>query len=119
MTAHDPTSVPSAPAATVGAHDEAIAQSAMSERDKMMAGLPYFAMTDDSLLHARLRVRRPMQAYNNYPWPAPPAPYFGPDERMALLGEVFGLTLEDIKNRPIEIEPPFYVDYVSRTGGSR
>lgn len=78
----------------------------------MVRGLPYLAMTDESLLHARLRVRRPMQKYNNYPWPSPPDDYFGPDERLALLGEVFGLTLEEVKSKPLEIEPPFYVDYV-------
>lgn len=79
----------------------------------MVRGLPYLAMTDDSLLHARLRVRKPMQAYNNYPWPDPPEDYFGPDERKALLAEVFGMSLEEVKSKPLEIEPPFYVDYVS------
>lgn len=70
-------------------------------------------MTDQSLLEGRQRIRPLMQRYNNYPWPLPPTPYFGPDERQALLGEIFGVTLDTIKNAPIEIEPPFYVDYVS------
>ena len=103
----------SAPAISTTQVNEATAQQAMSERDKMMAGMPYFAMVDDALLHARLRVRGPMQAYNNYPWPSPPDPYFGPDERMALLADIFKMTLDDIKTRPIEIEPPLYIDYVS------
>jgi hypothetical protein len=75
-------------------------------------GLPYLAMTDVELPNARLRARVHMQKYNNYPWPEPPADYFGPDERMEHLAKVFGLTLADIKEKPLEIEPPFYVDYV-------
>lgn len=74
--------------------------------------MPYLAMTDRSLLDARQRIRPLMQRYNNYPWPDPPTPYFGPDERQAILGEIFGISLETIKQAPIEIEPPFYVDYV-------
>ncbi|KAK4687081.1 maltose O-acetyltransferase, partial [Tremellales sp. Uapishka_1] len=83
----------------------------LTERERMVKGLPYLAMVDEDLLNGRLRVRPLMQKYNNYPWPSPPAPYFGPDERQALLGEIFGLSLEQIKKAPIEIEPPFYVDY--------
>ena len=70
-------------------------------------------MTDQGLLEGRQRIRPLMQRYNNYPWPLPPTPYFGPDERQALLGEIFGISLETIQKAPIEIEPPFYVDYVS------
>jgi hypothetical protein len=84
-----------------------------TEHDRMVSGRPYLAMTDSSLLLGRLRVRRPMQAYNNYPWPdsTKTDDYFGPDERRALLGDVFGMTIEEVKEK-LEIEPPFYVDYV-------
>lgn len=74
-------------------------------------------MTDMDLLHGRLRVRTWMQKYNNYPWPSPPDAYFGPDERQELLAKVFGITLKQIQEAPIEIEPPFYVDYVGRVSG--
>lgn len=95
-----------------GSHAQSTAE---TEHDRMVSGQPYLAMTDPSLLLARLRARRPMQAYNNYPWPDHKATddYFGPDERRELLGEVFGLTVDEIKAKPLEIEPPFYVDYVS------
>lgn len=80
----------------------------------LWTGLPYLAMTDMDLLHGRLRIRKWMQEYNNFPWPSPPDEYFGPDERQELLAKVFGITLQQIKQAPIEIEPPFYVDYVSQ-----
>lgn len=86
-----------------------------TEYERMISGEPYLAMTDPSLLLGRLRVRRPMQAYNNYLWPDSKTTddYFGPDERRALLADVFGLTVDEIKSKPLEIEPPFYIDYVS------
>lgn len=87
----------------------------MTNREKMLAGLPYDAMTDPELRRARLRVRRLFQAYNNYPWPDPADPsaeYFGPEERMQLLADIFGMTVREIRERPIEIEPPCYFDYV-------
>lgn len=87
----------------------------MTEKDKMLAGLPYNAMTDPALQSARLRVRRLFQKYNAYPWPEPDSgvDYFGPDERMQLVADIFGMTLEEVKGRPVEIEPPCYFDYVS------
>lgn len=86
-----------------------------TEHDRMVSGRPYLAMTDSSLLLGRLRARRPMQAYNNYPWPdsTKTDDYFGPAERRALLGDVFGMSVEEVKEK-LEIEPPFYIDYVRR-----
>lgn len=66
------------------------------------------AMHDKSLLMERLAARRLMQKYNQYPWPEEGDDYFGPDDRRNLLAQLFNMTLEDIKNKPIEIEPPFY-----------
>ncbi|KAK9893602.1 trimeric LpxA-like protein [Cystobasidium minutum MCA 4210] len=84
----------------------------MTEREKMMAGLPYLAMHDKSLLMERLAARRLIQKYNQYPWPEEGNDdYFGPDDRRNILAKLFGLTLDDVKNKPIEIEPPFYCDY--------
>lgn len=37
--------------------------------------------------------------------------YFGPDERRSILADLFGMTLEEVKSKPLEIEPPIYVDY--------
>jgi maltose O-acetyltransferase len=65
------------------------------------------AMHDKSLLMERLAARRLQQKYNLHPWPESGDDYFGPDERRQLLADLFGLTLDDIKNKPIEIEPPF------------
>lgn len=58
-----------------------------------------------------------LRRYNSAPWPEMPKDetvvpdYFGPDGRRSILAELFGLTLEEIKKKPIEIEPPIYVDY--------
>lgn len=66
-------------------------------------------MHDKSLLMERLAARRLIQKYNQYPWPEEGSEdYFGPDDRRNLLAKLFGSTLEDIKKKPIEIEPPFY-----------
>ncbi|PLW24298.1 hypothetical protein PCASD_09269 [Puccinia coronata f. sp. avenae] len=88
----------------------------MSEREKMLSGKPYLAMADAQLVKDRLRVRSLMQKYNAYPWPAneadnPDPDYFGPDDRRLILAEIFNMQLDDIKHKPIEIEPPFYCDY--------
>lgn len=58
-----------------------------------------------------------MQRYNGYPWPTneadnPEPDYFGPDDRRAVLAELFSMQLDDVKQKPLEIEPPFYCDYV-------
>ena len=66
------------------------------------------AMHDKSLLMERLAARRLMQKYNQYPWPEEGDDYFGPDDSRNLLAQLFNMTLEDIKNKPIEIDPPFY-----------
>ncbi|ORY22192.1 trimeric LpxA-like protein [Naematelia encephala] len=78
------------------------------------AGLPYRPNDDRTLVDGRLAVKAHMKAYNEFPWPQSPDSYFGPNARQALLGKVFGLTLEEIIGRPIEIEPPFWVDYGTR-----
>ncbi|MBW0515581.1 hypothetical protein O181_055296 [Austropuccinia psidii MF-1] len=88
----------------------------LSERDKMLSGRPYLATLDPQLVKDRLRVRPLIQKYNSYPWPTneaddPEPDYFGPDDRRLVLAELFGLQLDDIKHKPIEIEPPFYCDY--------
>lgn len=75
------------------------------------------AMADPQLVKARLRVRPLTQKYNSYPWPTneadnPDPDYFGPDDRRLILAELFNLQLDDIKQKPIEIEPPFHCDYV-------
>ena len=76
-------------------------------------------MSDLGLVKERLRARKYLHAYNNYP-PAPenfidPATfkacdYFGPDERLDLLAELFAMKREDVKSK-LCIEPPFYCDY--------
>jgi maltose O-acetyltransferase len=68
-------------------------------------------MVDETLLLERLRARKLIQKYNTYPWSESGSDYFGPDERRQLLADLFGMTLEEVKSRPIEIEPPFYCDY--------
>lgn len=88
----------------------------LTEKEKMLSGQPYLAVSDVQLVKDRLRARNLLQKYNHYPWPSnevddPEPDYFGPDERRVLLAELFGIQLDDIKNRPIEIEPPFYCDY--------
>lgn len=71
------------------------------------------AMKDRSLLAERMRAKALQQRYNNYPWPSPEEEpdFFGPDERKAILAELFGLSLEEFKAKPIEIEPPFFCDF--------
>lgn len=68
-------------------------------------------MVDAGLLRDRLRARRILQKYNNYPWPESDDDYFGPDDRRQLLADLFGITLEEVKSKPIEIEPPLWLDY--------
>lgn len=59
----------------------------------------------------RLAARRLIQKYNHYPWPEEGSDdYFGPDDRREVLAKLFGLTLEEFKNKSIEIEPPFYCE---------
>jgi hypothetical protein len=68
-------------------------------------------MGDETLLLDRLRARRLIQKYNQYTWPESGSDYFGPDERRQILADLFGVSLETVKAKPIEIEPPFYCDY--------
>ncbi|KIJ36586.1 hypothetical protein M422DRAFT_782140 [Sphaerobolus stellatus SS14] len=78
--------------------------------------LPYDGVFDDELLEGRLRTKKYMKAYNEYPAAATfqpgigPSQFFGPDERLQNLAELLGLPLERIR-RDIFIEPPFYCDY--------
>ncbi|KAI8456701.1 hypothetical protein BY996DRAFT_4579280, partial [Phakopsora pachyrhizi] len=87
--------------------------------DKCEIGKPYLA-ADAQLVKDRLRLRPLIQKYNSHPWPTneaedPDPDYFGPDDRRLILAEIFGLQIDDIKNKPIEIEPPFYCDYGTNT----
>ncbi|EGG10297.1 uncharacterized protein MELLADRAFT_115570 [Melampsora larici-populina 98AG31] len=88
----------------------------LTEKEKMLSGQPYLAVSDVQLVKDRLRARNLLQRYNQFPWSSnevddPEPDYFGPDERRVYLAELFGIQLDDIKNKPIEIEPPFYCDY--------
>ncbi|KAH9818098.1 trimeric LpxA-like protein [Melampsora americana] len=88
----------------------------LTEKEKMLSGQPYLAVSDVQLVKDRLRARHLLQRYNQFQWPSnevddPEPDYFGPDERRVLLAELFGIQLDEIKNRPIEIEPPFWCDY--------
>lgn len=77
-------------------------------------------MHDKSLLMERLAARRLIQKYNQYPWPEEGSDdYFGPDDRREVLAKLFGLTLEDFKNKSIEIEPPFYCESRHSPAGVR
>ncbi|TDL24241.1 trimeric LpxA-like protein [Rickenella mellea] len=95
---------------------ESLAVNALSERQKSFQGLPYNAADDPDLIQGRLRARKYLKAYNDYP-PAEYKPnfraidYFGPDERFQILADLFGIPLEKVKSLPICIEPPFYCDY--------
>ncbi|KAI5117111.1 hypothetical protein M0805_008230 [Coniferiporia weirii] len=86
----------------------------LTERDKMVLGLPYDAMKDRELVGLRLRARALTKKYNEYPPPEftedfKPEDFFGPDERFQILATLFGISLE--KTRALAIEPPFYCDY--------
>ncbi|KIJ35266.1 hypothetical protein M422DRAFT_180966 [Sphaerobolus stellatus SS14] len=95
--------------------DNDLAQQILTERQKMEGGLAYNAMFDEGLLEGRLRARKFLKAYNDYP-PATfqsgggPSQYFGPDERIQHLADLFELPLERVR-KDIFIEPPFYCDY--------
>ncbi|KAA1074718.1 Maltose acetyltransferase [Puccinia graminis f. sp. tritici] len=95
--------------------NQSVATTMQTENEKMLTGKAYLA-SDPQLVKARLRARALMQRYNGYPWPTneadnPDPDYFGPDDRRALLAELFNLQLDDLKQKPLEIEPPFYCDY--------
>ena len=87
MSSSQPTSEinarPSQPNPVPPAETAQVPPAEMTEYERMTSGQPYLAMTDPSLLLARLRVRRPMQKYNQYEWPDSQTTddYFGPDER--------------------------------------
>ncbi|KAF8526555.1 trimeric LpxA-like protein [Hysterangium stoloniferum] len=94
--------------------DADMAEQALSEREKMLRGLAYNDMGDPDLVGGRLRARKFLKAYNDYPPPTydpvlPPMQYFGPDERLQILADLFGMPLE--KARQLAIEPPFRCDY--------
>ncbi|GAA99980.1 uncharacterized protein L969DRAFT_90073 [Mixia osmundae IAM 14324] len=96
--------------------DDDASLAALSERQKMMQGLPYDAMGDFSLVSERLRARHLQRAYNEAPWPSVEElkagmPANGPDSRMQILADLFGLTVDKIKSQNIYIEPPFYCDF--------
>ncbi|KAF8514521.1 trimeric LpxA-like protein [Gautieria morchelliformis] len=87
---------------------------ALSEREKMMRGLPYTIMNDPALISGRLRAAKYVKAFNDYP----PVAYtpgmaamesFGPDERVQILADLFEIPLE--KARLLAIEAPFRCDY--------
>ena len=79
------------------AAQDALAQAAAdrsvrTERQKMLAGEPYLAMTDADLTNGRLRTRPLLQAFNNAPWPRVPEDpqcfptnFYGPDRRSVAL----------------------------------
>ncbi|KLO19490.1 trimeric LpxA-like protein [Schizopora paradoxa] len=86
----------------------------LTEEEKMLRGLPYLAMNDMELVRGRLRARKYLKAYNEYPAPEPEdikeaTDYFGPDERYQILADLFKIPLEKAKR--LAIEPPFYCDY--------
>jgi maltose O-acetyltransferase len=105
----------------------------MSEREKMLNGLPYNAI-DSELLRGRLQCRKLLRAYNvcftvklvirdvacvlyiDYRrQEAPPPEYVEgqkPEEsnqHTEMLAELFGISPE--RARLIYLEPPFYCDY--------
>lgn len=66
----------------------AASRSSLTERQKMLAGKPYLAMTDADLTNGRLRTRPLLQAFNNAPWPkvpddrsVMPPDFYGPERR--------------------------------------
>lgn len=79
------------------AAQDALAQAAADrsvriERQKMLAGDPYLAMTDADLTNGRLRTRPLLQAFNNAPWPKVPedlksfpTDFYGPQRRSVAL----------------------------------
>lgn len=89
-------------------------------------------MLDAGLVAERLRARHLLLKYNAFVPPTPPrehlpplfdhrtnkdptVDYFGPPERRQILAELFGLEggAEEVKKLGVEIEPPFWCDYVS------
>jgi hypothetical protein len=86
-------SVESEDQAAQGALAQAIAdRSVRTERQKMLAGDPYLAMTDADLTNGRLRTRPLLQAFNNAPWPkipenpnSFPTDFYGPQRRSVVL----------------------------------
>ena len=105
----------------------------LTEREKMLQGLPYNAMNDMDLVRGRLRARKYLKEYNVgsintvkyrcfiygliFQDFTPPdhtkikhaTDYFGPDERLQILADLFQIPL--VKTKRLAIEPPFYCDY--------
>ncbi|GAA5864087.1 hypothetical protein JCM8547_005131 [Rhodosporidiobolus lusitaniae] len=102
----------------MGSHateDEIAAFAALTEREKMTAGLAYLAMDDQVLTKDRLRARTLCQKYNNHPFieytgdDFPLNMFYGPESRLQHLADLFGVSVERTKS--INLEPPFYCDY--------
>lgn len=95
------------------------ARTSLTERQKMLRGEGYLAMSDPDLTRGRLRTRPLLQALNNLPWPKLPEDtsvlpdFYGP-ERRKVLEELFGLQNGDCERLGLEIEPPFFCDYGRR-----
>ncbi|KAH8119592.1 trimeric LpxA-like protein [Phellopilus nigrolimitatus] len=88
----------------------------LSEREKMVRGLAYNAIDDRELFGLRLRARKLLKEYNDYPPPEftpdlKAADFFGPDERFQILANLFGMSLS--RARLLGIDPPFHCDYGS------
>ncbi|THH04936.1 hypothetical protein EW145_g5155 [Phellinidium pouzarii] len=71
-------------------------------------------MNDSELIGLRLRARKLVKKYNDYPPPDFTADFkiedfFGPDERFHILGDLFGMSLE--RTKALAIEPPFHCDF--------
>ncbi|GAA5901823.1 hypothetical protein JCM6882_008682 [Rhodosporidiobolus microsporus] len=96
------------------AADAALADAALTEREKAARGFAFHGDMDDELTADRVKARELTYAYNHHPW----QPYFpgytfvsqfGPDSRHQLLADLFRVPLEKAKG--LFFEPPFAVDY--------
>ncbi|KAK4057525.1 hypothetical protein OIO90_001594 [Microbotryomycetes sp. JL221] len=111
---HKTSEAPSEQPASMADEDAAIAEAALIERKKMLAGEAYDAAKDPGLIEGRLRARKYLHMYNHHP-PAEhrkgmnPIDFFGPDSRFQILADLFMIELADAKK--LAIEPPFYCDY--------
>ena len=65
------------------------ARTSLTERQKMLRGEGYLAMSDPDLTRGRLRTRPLLQALNSLPWPKLPEDpnvlpdFYGPERRSA------------------------------------
>ena len=80
----------------------------LSEREKALAGLPYLAYSEE-LTNNRFKTREILYEYNNSkPARVGTAEYREGREKM--IRELFGSA-----GKNVEVEPPFYCDYVGFT----